>query len=135
MTVEHFLTNVVLPISLISIIFLLQWIRRIKGPNVSRPHSTKVFNPDPKPLYREPVTPAEKHIAEAGFKIADGPDKWSISIWKPMMGSLNATVQVAHYWPKSQWWNLIGRKEKGHGLDKMLEVLNNSNSNKEKQND
>lgn len=49
--------------------------------------------------------------------VTDGPDKYSVTVIDE-----NDRI-LAHFWPKSQWWNLIGNPTKGHGLEKLLGVL------------
>lgn len=52
------------------------------------------------------------------FEITQGPDQWSVSIFD------SETDKVfAHYWPKSEFFNLIGSSAKGHGFQLMLKSI------------
>lgn len=71
------------------------------------------------------LQPFEKLILEAGFEFSSGPDRYSITVLRQLTAWKEGGMfaPAAHYWPKKQWWNLIGDSEKGHGIEKMIFAL------------
>lgn len=136
MTFEHFLVHVVLPISLILNVTRFHF-RKKKDPileilmpkrvreNLTRELENFQYTPRNKKIEGlkriVPSTIPQEKIVRAGFVILTGPDKYSITIAKSV--EFVGYKALAHFWEPSEWWNLVGRSEKGRGIEGLLKIL------------